>query len=200
MNVLFPTAYFGSIAYYQLLAKFESVSIEIHDHFPKQTLRNRTEIIGAQGRLRLSIPVIRPNGSKSFTHEISTSEENWQIIHWRSIFSAYASAPYFEHYESDIKRLIFQKKQTLLEFNTEITRFMISVWELKTQIETTQAYIPPSEINSEYDFRSFNFEKITSSNTEKYQQVLFTNKQFHSNASVLDLLFCEGPIGRKFLL
>ena len=200
MNVIFPTAYFGSISYFQQLAQFDSVAIEIYDHFPKQTLRNRTEIIGAQGRMRLSMPVIRPNGSKSFTHEISTSEENWQIIHWRSIISAYASAPYFEHYESDIKRLIFQKNRSLVEFNTEITRFIISIWELKTQIETTLEYISPSEIHSEVDFRSFNFETISSLNDEKYQQVLFTNTQFHSNASVLDLLFCEGPMGRKFLL
>ena len=61
---VFPTAYFGNIAYFAALAKSISPVIEGKEHFVKQTLRTRCTILGANAIQQLSIPVIRPNGSK----------------------------------------------------------------------------------------------------------------------------------------
>ena len=55
MAVVFPTAYFGSIAYFQQIMQHGSVSVEVWDTFPKQTFRNRCVILGAQGPLRLTL-------------------------------------------------------------------------------------------------------------------------------------------------
>ncbi|MBK7667555.1 MAG: WbqC family protein [Sphingobacteriaceae bacterium] len=56
-SVLLPTAYLPPINYFSLLLKNETVFIEEHEHFVKQTYRNRSEILSSNGLLSLSIPL-----------------------------------------------------------------------------------------------------------------------------------------------
>src|SRR3989338_9165958 len=168
MAVLFPTAYFGRIAYFQEIMRNRSVSIEVWDTFPKQTFRNRCVILGAQGPLRLTLPVEKPNGSKSLTNEILVvKSDEWRNNHWRAIKSAYSAAPYFDH---------------------------------SIELKLTSEFIPVSGSSS--DFRGVDFESVDVDEFKSihYTQVLFQESHFYANPSILDLLFCNGPLGRKQLL
>lgn len=81
MTPIFPISYFGSIAYFKELAKYEHVLIECKEHFPKQSYRNRCDILTTDGVLSLSAPVVRHSGSKTPTDEVLlSSEENWKEI------------------------------------------------------------------------------------------------------------------------
>ena len=67
--------------------------------YEKQSFRNRAEIYGANGKLKLIIPIKHSQGSKkkSYKNVSIDYDKNWQKIHWKSICSAYRSSPYFEY-------------------------------------------------------------------------------------------------------
>lgn len=194
---IFPLAAFGSIHYFQSLLQSQGFLFEQFEHFPKQTIRNRYEIKSANGRTRLTIPVIKPSGSKTSTKDILISDkENWQQIHWRSLIGAYSAAPFFEHYKSDIEQLIFSKEKYLVDFNIKAISFFSDTWDLPIVPELTAEY----NHLYENDYRNNEFENLEQENISAYIQVLFDKSDtFVTNLSLIDLLFCEGPMGRKIL-
>ena len=193
MKVCFPTAYFGNIPYFSKLVHFDQVFIEQHEYFVKQTLRTRCELTGSQGVFRLSIPVSRPFGSKTPMHAVSFLQDGWQKQHKKALHAAYGSSPFYEYYQPDVQRLI-HCSDNLIEMNTEITRFLLSEWGFNTQILLTDSY----DYNFDLDLRG---EEFLPDNLEPvYTQVLFSPDQLHhSGLSALDLLFCEGPMGRMVI-
>jgi len=200
MPTLFPTAYFGSIAYFQLIMRHERIAIEVWDTFPKQTFRNRCVILSAQGPLRLTLPVEKPNGSKSLTNDISVVEgEEWRNNHWRAIKSAYASAPYFDHYSREIETLIFTHERNLVKYNQLITETIIGLFDHTVQFEPTSDFLPISDPASDYRIVDFESMNVGGFQSVPYTQVLFQNPHFQLNKSILDLLFCEGPMSRQQL-
>lgn len=195
MNGVFPTAYFGSIAYFQALVEAQNVCIEAKEHFVKQTIRTRCSILVSNGLRYLSVPVVKENGNKTPMDRIRISyTENWQNDHWRTIESAYSSAPFFEHYEEEVKALIFSNEENLLRFNENITNTILD-W-LSIDFVTTE--FTTEFAKAEHDFRAFPFDDRL--NTQKYTQVFEAENGFIPNLSILDLIMNEGPMARKWLL
>jgi hypothetical protein len=193
MKVCFPTAYFGNIPYFSKLVQFDQVFIEHHEHFVKQTFRTRCELTGSQGVFRLSVPVSRPNGNKTPIHAVSCLNDGWQKQHEKAMHSAYGSSPFYEHYQTDIQKLILAT-DNLLDMNMEITRFLLNEWGFNTQLFHSDSF----HENYDLDFRNDLF--LSTEHEPIYTQVLFSSDQIHRKGlSVLDLLFCEGPMGRSFL-
>lgn len=194
MLPVFPTSYFGSIAYFKEVCKYDKIAIESKETYPKQTLRNRTVINTSNGHLRLTVPVEKPRGSRSITGEIMISDNGkWRAEHWRAIKTAYSSAPYFDHYGMEIEELIHSEKKDLVEFNTSITTRILDWLSFKTEITFTDDFIEHTEIN----FRNgFNDSKDTDS---PYTQV-FETEPFNDSLSILDVILCEGPLARNLLL
>jgi hypothetical protein len=199
MKPLFPTAYFGSIAYFQLLLRYNSAVIEVCDTFPKQTFRNRCTILTPQGQQRLSLPVEKPNGSKSLTKDIRVIDAiGWKNDHWRAIQSAYAHAPYFEHYAPAIHELIFHPDETLVTYNSRITTTIARLFDCEIALEISSVFA--RERDSDFRPIVFDSAEIPGFKSIPYTQVLFETPGFSANPSILDLLFCEGPLGRKKLV
>jgi hypothetical protein len=193
---VFPTAYFGNIAYFAELARSTYPIIEGKEHFVKQTIRTRCSIAGANGIQQLSIPVIRPHGSKTLMEDVMLSETDpWKKIHWRSIESAYANAPFFEEYDQEIKQLIFQDETNLLKYNERITQEIFQLLDINLALGRTESYETYDKL---IDFRMVDFESPIE--MKKYIQVFRDSNHFSTNLSILDLLFCEGPIARKWLI
>ncbi len=199
MIPVFPTTYFGSIEYYKALAKYSEVIIEAKEHYPKQTYRNRCDIVGANGILSLSIPTERPNGSKTPTDEIRIpATENWRARHWRSIQNAYSSAPYFDYYGMEIKALILDEEISLLTYNTRITERIIKWLDLDTTLSTTEEFATVIE----NDPRDLLARKNTSNTTWQapYIQVFHNSSLYKSSLSILDAVLCDGPMARNLLI
>ena len=120
MKAVLSSVYCGSIEYYSVLNNAEEVLIDSHEHYAKQTYRNRCEIYGANGKLNLTIPLVR-RGKRVAVHDAQIENDfGWRKLHWRSIESAYRSSPYFEFYEHHFIP-IFEKEHThLFQLNQEI--------------------------------------------------------------------------------
>jgi hypothetical protein len=196
---IFPIAIFGSIEYYRLLLKSSSPLIDIHETYVKQSIRNRYQIGTANGILDLTIPISKPNGNKTKTHEIvlATQEKNWKINHWRAITSAYMHTPYFEHYENDIKVIFFGDEISLVKKSKEFIFFLENHLELNFNIQYSNSYIYPSV--DQFDFRNKDFFDKTDS-SKPYIQPFIEKQNFIANLSILDLLFCEGPLTRNYII
>jgi hypothetical protein len=195
MIPVFPTAYFGNILYFRSIIRHSGVMIASKEHFIKQTYRNRTEILTSSGVQQLSIPVIRKNGSKTVIEDVEISfDTDWRKDHWKAIESAYSNSPYFEHYGPEVKDLIYQNETNLLKFNQNILERVFS-W---LGIETTARF--SEEFRNSDTNLSSSRSKESIPNQDKYVQVFGVPGEFEANLSILDAIFCEGPMARKLLI
>ena len=198
MSAIFPISYWGSILYFHELVQHSFVQLEVHETFPKQTHRNRFEIVTSNGVLQLTAPVTKPNGNKSKTHEIELITDKVTLQkNWRAITSAYASSPFFEHYELDLEHLFLEPKTNLVEQVFEINKFLFSCWGLEISVERTISY------NWQLQNETLQKDYLAAKDLDwkLYQQVMFSSKtDFVSNTSALDLLCNLGPLGRDIIL
>ncbi len=190
--ILLPTAYMGNIEYFKLIARYPEITIEIYEHYIKQSYRNRASIYGANGKLDLIVPVVKGKSQRKLVKDTQiANSDNWQKIHWRSIESAYRTSPYFEFYESEFM-VFFQKRyHWLLDLNNELTKFILDKINLNVRINYTTAYITDTVF---LDYRqSFDPRQESIFNGVPYNQVFQNKHGFLSNLSVIDLLFNLGP-------
>ena len=194
MTAVFPSAYFPSIGYLKAYFSHEDRSIEIYESFPKQTYRNRCDIATSAGKLRLSIPLKKPEGSKTKTKDVLLDgSAAWQKEHWRSIRTAYASAPYFEQYDKEVHQLIHTDSKYLMDLNSGILEFIHGVVDLPFERQETASYNADGII----DLRNETFDSVE---TPAYFQVFSEENGFIPHLSILDLLFNEGPFIRNWIL
>ena len=191
--ILLPTSYLAPISYYAVIKQNPVVYIEKYEHYVKQSIRNRCEIYGSNGKIKLTIPKNNTNSSKTRIKDIKISNsENWQIQHWRSIKAAYSSAPYFEHY-SEIFFDFYQKKQNkIFKCNEFIFRKILQLLSINVEIKYTKKY-EKNFLTKDYRDELFN-QKIP-----EYDQVFENKFGFISNLSIIDLLFNLGPESSEYL-
>lgn len=193
----FSLYYFGPIPYYQKLAEQKEVVLDVHEPFRKQTWRSRAEILGANGKLLLSVPVIRPDGKDTQMKDILIAEaEDWRKDHWKAIESAYRHAPYFFFYGEQIKSLIYDDYQRLSQLNLSIFEKVNNWLDLDLNYRVTENTIKEK---SEIDFMKAFERKKLNQDQKSYIQVFSDKLPFFSNLSILDLIMNLGPLARNYL-
>ena len=192
MSQIFPTSYFGNLSYYSALIQEASIIFEAKEHFIKQTYRNRFEVLTGNGIQAISIPVIRKNGSKTTIDDVEISNDtDWRKDHWKAIESAYSNSPYFDHYGLEVKELIYNQETNLLKFNEQIHKRICTWLGIATDYKFSNEYSSISE--STYQFKEKELIK-------PYIQVFGDSNSFASNLSILDAIFCLGPMARKLIV
>ena len=206
MNAILATTYFGPVQWYQKLNRFDGVLVEQHEHFLKQTYRNRCIIATTQGVQALTVPVEAPVGeglalSKTSIKDVRISNHGkWRTEHWNALQSAYGESPFFEFYEDDIRPFFEDRWEFLLDFNMAITEKMCELLDIHPHIELTSSYqnsLPFGEgRGGALDFRTIIHPKHPQPdpdfNPKPYYQVYQERFGFQPNLSVLDLLFNMG--------
>ena len=193
-NPLLSTAYFGPISYYAILLQHPDCSIEMHEHFVKQSIRNRCDIYGANGKLQLTIPKQRKGSDKTIIKEIQISyKQNWQKEHWNAIVSSYNSSPYFEYYKDEFLPFFEEQEEYLVNFNDKLQAVIFSLLQEEKDIKTTTEYLHQGNF-SDLRNHNWNFKK-----QERYDQVFMEKHGFIANLSILDLLFNLGPESADYL-
>ena len=196
MAALIELHYLPSLEYFCCLMTHERVILEGHEHFLKQTYRNRCYILGANQVQMLNIPVVKGR-SKTIIRDLQTdNRQSWQRQHWRSLNSAYGNAPFFEYFAPELERQICRPVRFLVDYTYPLLtlclnwlglKHIVLEWSMMYENEENTAYSDlRSVIDAKSDFRNRSlYEPVT------YPQVF--GKNFVPNLSIVDLLFCEGP-------
>lgn len=195
-KILLSTTYFGPISYYSKFLLPAEIWIEKHEHFIKQTYRNRCIIYGANGPVSLTIPVKRGSFHKIKIADLEIDyNKDWQINHWRAIESAYNSTPFFQYYSDDIKIFFESDTRLLFEHNMNIIKTLLKLIRLPKNILPTGQYFPDSAHS--WDLRMTLRPKNPPTDplfrAVRYFQVFDDRHGFLANLSILDLLFNAGP-------
>jgi len=169
----------------------ENSIIDLHEYYVKQTLRNRFEILGVNGKLTLSIPVVGQKGEKVMTKDIRIADHNWRKQHITTLKSAYGRSPFFEHYFDELESIFLKKHEFLVDFNLDALRWLRSEKIAITENHTTA-------------FRPFNEKEIMVSNKPNplpnYLQVFGDRFDFFVGLSSIDLLMNLGPRSADHIL
>ena len=191
---LLPTAYLAPIIYYAILLQRSDCQIENHEHFIKQSIRNRCEIYSSNGKLRLTIPKQKKGSSKRIITSVKISyQEKWQKEHWNAIISSYNSSPFFQYYKDEIKPLFEEKERYLIDFNNKLHQLILKILHVDIKYDTSTEY------NHSGDFTDLRNYKFNNLKIKKYDQVFMNRHGFIDNLSILDLIFNLGPESADYL-
>lgn len=183
-------------AYFCALAQGTSCLLEAHEHYQKQTHRNRYTINTARGPLRLTVPVLLPATPAPIRAVRTEAGNRWRNQHWRTLEAAYRKAPFFEYYADDLRAILYDRDINFLwDLNRRLLSFCLTHFNIGLHVSETMAYsrTPPPDI---LDLRG----RLSGRNRaaadafyqpQPYQQVF--GSTFVPNCSALDLLFCTGP-------
>ena len=194
-TALLQSTYFGPVQWYQKLYRYDSILIEQHDTYQKQTFRNRCVIATANGLQALTVPVEAP-GERCAMKEVRISDHNqWHRVHWNALQSAYSESPFFEYYQDDIRPFFEKKYDYLIDFNEAIRQKICELIDIEPKVEYTKEFISstPSTIA---DYREVIHAKHPQTDADftpkRYWQVFERKHGFQPNLSILDLLFNMG--------
>jgi hypothetical protein len=129
---ILPLTVLGPVQWYSKLLLHDDISIDLAEHYVKQTWRNRMRIDGANGSQDLSIPVHLPMHKTPMAEVRIDRHTHWQQQHWRAIVSAYGKSPYFEFY-ADYFEPIYSKPHPdlLIDFSLPLLDLSLKLlkWE-----------------------------------------------------------------------
>ncbi len=194
-TVLIDLHYLPCIAYFSRILQADQIMVEVHEHYPKQTYRNRCYLQIANKVHTLTVPVSRGTG-KIKTKDVRVSySQQWQDNHWRTITSAYGKAPFFEFFADELYNILHKKHQFLVDLNLELLTKCLKLIgaDHKSVILTETFQEEPEQVLDCRDMIKPKIPYIAYSFFDPlpYNQVF--GKDFVPNLSVIDLLFCEGP-------
>ncbi len=199
-GAVLPMFYLPPVEYFSQLSRYNpDFLIEKHEHFPKQTYRNRANIYSPDGILTLVVPVAK--GSKGHTpiKDVKISYDfNWQRLHWMSLQACYRRSAYFEYYEDDFAPFYESKETFLFDYNQQLLGMLLKLLKIKASPVYTESY--QADYPSLFDFRAnINSKKSSAFEQKPYFQLFEQRHGFFSNLSIVDLLFNQGPQAINYL-
>ncbi|PIE84676.1 MAG: hypothetical protein CSA07_01035 [Bacteroidia bacterium] len=186
------SAYLPPVDYLWRLAQHGRVAVEVGETYAKQSYRNRCEIVGAQGRQALSIPVKRPGDNHTPTCGVLVDYSTpWQRAHLGAIRAAYGKAAYYIHYCEELESIILSGEERLYRLNARLLDFLLRSFGVGTEL----LYLEDYQAERKGDARELYHPKRAREGQGEYYQVFGERHGFVANASGLDLLMNEGPGG-----
>jgi hypothetical protein len=191
METVLPCCTFPNVLWWAAYANSDRVTIDLGEHFIKQSYRNRFDIAGHLGRQILSVSVSRPSGQKIALKDVVLFKEHeWKRLHLRSLKSAYNSSPWYSFYEEEIVALFQKDYNNLSSFNLESIRWLSNKLKLTGNLQLSMSFVEEFDLDLRASFKG---QKWIDIEFERYPQVFEEKLGFISNLSALDVLFNLGP-------
>ena len=190
--VCLPLYYLPNAEYLSAIASVSTVCVEQFENYQKRSFRNRCFIGTAQGALQLSIPLQSGKNEQQAIREVKIDNSQlWQRQHWRSIATAYRSAPFWEHYADSLQPFFAKKYDFLWDWNVEMLGWLLEKLKIKTQICFTNGYNPAKAAFDSHlkNYQTHSYEQFQ---TPIYTQLFSDRQAFLPNLSGLDAFFCMG--------
>ena len=196
MQLIHETQFLAPINVYQLYTKVSKVSIEAHETYQKRSIRNKCIIMGVNGPITLTVPLLRGKHSGQYITEVEISYHERSIgdmLH--ALRSAYGASPYFEYYYLEVEHILKQKLSHLWLLNEAMREMMIKRCDL-----TEISFVSTEEYHKSYpkSWLYIRSQKLKDyhpikSMSKGYAQVFEDRHGFIAGLSILDALFCLGP-------
>ena len=205
LKILIDPLYAPCLSYWALLIKANDILIESKAHYQKGSYRNRCHIYGANGLLRLTVPLRHGKDQHAGMDAVKISYDHpWQSLHWESIAIAYRSSPFFEFYEDDLADLYQHHVDDLCTFNLKIMNRISNLIGLELNVSRTSSYVDHygDDVLDLRDAFQPNVKKDLSRHLieiQPYRQVFSPRLGFISDLSIYDLLFHKGPASVEYL-
>ena len=183
---IFSMLYLPRISWIVSVMSKEKLLISLNEVFDKAEYRNRFELIGANGKIIQTIPLLKWKKKQTSAGNIKISNDtNWQHVHWQSIQSSYGKCSYFLFYSDDFKKLYNQKFEFLIDWNTILLQTIFKQIRSKTEILLVNQL--PEKV------------KICQFHFPEYYQPFSHKFGFSADQNILDLIFNLGPDANKYL-
>jgi hypothetical protein len=188
---------FIPITSYVGLVKYNKLKIEQYEHFRKGSYSNRYYIAGPNGRILLSIPLLHSGRERTAFKDLKICNlDRWQLLHWRTLTSAYRRSPWFEFYEDDLHVMYDRKFEYLMDWNLAafelVNGWLGWSWEITYTEEYQKVYTDPKIMDARHLVWPQKDTAALSEDTFRYHQVFEDRTGFLPGLSILDLVFCEG--------
>lgn len=180
--MVLPSAYLPPISWFASLKTGEPIFIEQHEHYLKQTIRNRCTIDSPNGQLHLSIPIDKGNfvSGKCLMKDVRIStHSDWQRQHWYAIETSYFKSPFFEYLQDDFRPIYEQQWTFLMDFNETLIHQCLELLDLHPLLSRTDTYLGTSAVHP-------------SPAITPYYQVFRYKHGFLPDLSIIDLIFNMG--------
>ena len=193
MKIIIHPTYFPNIFSFKTIINSTNILFEVNDHYVKQTLRNRTSIHAANGKLNLSIPVKFSSTKKEKFKDIRICyDSNWQKIHLKSIESAYKNSPFYDFFEDYFINFYNKKEKFLVDLNFSSIRLIFEILEKELNCSFTNEYLEKYVDLTDYRSLLTNKNFNEKANFKNYTQVFQEKNGFIENLSSIDLIFNKG--------
>ena len=200
-ELLIELHYLPCLDYIAGIGQFERVWLEAHEHYQKQSYRNRTYVLTANKVDVLTVPVQQGTHHQAIRDLRIDTSQPWQLHHWRCLKAAYGKAPFYEYYAPEFEPVYRKSWSFLFDLTFELLTICLKLVRIPTPIHLTEWYdkepLPGlfdarSRVNLRNGLNSYVFYQPT-----PYQQNF--GPDFVPNLSVIDLLFCQGPQAGAYL-
>ena len=191
-DILIENQYLPPISYFVAMSKSDKTWLEMKENYVKQSYRNRCQIKGANGVQDLSIPIKEGTKKRIIDTVEIDYKHKWTNNHWRAIASAYGNAPFFEFYSDDFKKIFDSKPRHLVTFTQSLLTICLKALNISPMVGQTQHY-SDEEKSGLSDLRSAIHPKKPRARLVSPEYLQVFGKEFATDLSIIDLLFCEGP-------
>ncbi len=196
--MLLSTAHFPPIQFFSKIIDLDSFHLESKEHYQSRSYRNRFIVSGANGPIRLSIPILKSLPTELLIKEVKIDpSKQWRKIHQKTIKSAYRHSPFYEYFIDEFQPYWEKSWKYLYDFNLDILNTIIKILELDIDIIETTEYIEKPACK-QTDLRDaihpkLNWENDTEFKPKQYTQNFSDRYDFIPNLSIIDLIFQAGP-------
>ncbi len=199
-SLIIDFQYFASIIYYKLIIKDLYIIFDVCIEHKKKSFANRAIISGANGRIVLSVPLIKGRNQKTILKDVRIANAgNWQLMHWRSIVSSYNNSPWFKYFSDDLAGIFSKRFEFLLDWNLTCFEWTLKIMKMDINYEVTSEQV--KILSGMEDYRNKIIPGADQSvSAIRYPQVFENKLGFLPDLSILDLLCCEGPKNAVLLL
>lgn len=204
-KVLIEAHYLPSVQFFSKLTHYPILLLEAQENYQKGSYRNRCHIAGANGLLRLSIPLRKGKNEQLSIQQTEISyDEPWIAQHWQSIRSAYGNAPFFPYYQDELAAIFQQRPTHLFAWNKDFIQLLIELLQLEVEVQLTQEFnraVDPTIADLRGSIHPKSHRRPVDANFQvvAYPQLFEERHGFLPNLSILDLLFCTGPQAALYL-
>ncbi len=131
----------------------DGATLDVHEHYPKRTFRNRMVLAQSTGLRDWTVPVERRAGIPRRQDDTRRIAGDADRKAWQAIRSAYGNAPFFEEMCDELEALFLEGPETLGAWNMATLEWM-SGW-LDVQVPLPEAKRLPLPVDHAFQLESW---------------------------------------------